>query len=338
MKILLVITKAELGGAQTFILHLARNLKLSGCDVCVVAGDGAFLPNELEKVNIPFYYFESLKRDASILTSYKFIREFYRFLKKNKFDIVHLNSTNTLLAAVSIKLLKQKPRIVFTVHGLSLVDNNSAVGVWIRHGFRIFYSIFLKLVDKIIFVSKKNYEEALQNKIVRQGEVIYNAISITASDFLSQEDARRYFFDNYNINLDNTYLLGSIGRLAYPKNYDFLIGIFPKIKAIFPNAHILIIGTGPHKSDYLKKIQGDPVYKDFHLVGAIPFSYRYLKAFDVFILPSIFEGLSISLLEAMYSGVPILASAVGGTGEILNSTTKLILSRNWLILEKMPPL
>ena len=318
MRILLVITKSDLGGAQTFVLHLARHLKQLGHHVEVVAGDGDFLLTELSKNAIDFQYIESLKRKANLLTSCQFIIEFYKYLKKNRFDVIHLNSTNTLLATISVLFLRFRPKVVFTVHGLSLVDNNSRVNTMLQWIFRTFYKIFLPLTNKVVFVCNTNLKEALQKKIVTSGEVIYNGIATRDMTYLSQSDSKKFFLEHYNIDFSNAFILGSIGRLAHQKHYDFLIQTFPKIKKLIPNAKVIIIGDGPNANIYREMIKTDPIYKDFHLIGPLHYSYQYLKAFDVFVLPSIFEGLSISLLEALFADLPILASNIGGNGEIVN--------------------
>ena len=124
MKILLVITKSEIGGAQVFVLNLARALQQAGLYVEVAAGEGNFLFEELQKHNISYHYLNSLKRDFSVLNSFYFIFDLHRLLKRNNYDIVHLNSSNTLFGAISTYLLKKKPRTLFTFHGLSLLDKN----------------------------------------------------------------------------------------------------------------------------------------------------------------------------------------------------------------------
>ncbi len=73
MKILLVITKSEIGGAQTFVLNIARALNKIGYNVEVAAGAGDYLLEELKKNNITFHYLNSLKRDFSIISSINFI-------------------------------------------------------------------------------------------------------------------------------------------------------------------------------------------------------------------------------------------------------------------------
>jgi glycosyltransferase involved in cell wall biosynthesis len=288
-----------------------------GYDVQVAAGDGNYLEEELKKSNIPFHYLNSLKRNISLINSIYFIFDLYRLLRSGKYDIIHLNSSNTLIGSISSYLLKRKPKIVFTFHGLSFIDENFKIKWIIKFFAKLYFEVFLKTIDRTVFVSKLNYAESKQAKIVKYGEVIYNGLDEKELDILSAGEARVFFADKCEIDLSNSFLIGSTGRLAYQKNYEFLINNFLCIKKRIPKAKIVIIGDGPDRANYNEQIIKLGLTNDVFLVGSIKDSYKFIKAFDVFTLPSRYEGLSISLIEAIFAGVPILASNVGGNPEVV---------------------
>ncbi|MEW5843091.1 MAG: glycosyltransferase [Bacteroidota bacterium] len=319
MKILLVITKSEIGGAQVFVLNLARALQQAGLYVEVAAGEGNFLFEELQKHNISYHYLNSLKRDFSVLNSFYFIFDLHRLLKRNNYDIVHLNSSNTLFGAISTYLLKKKPRTLFTFHGLSLLDKNYKTSRTIKFLAKVYFRFFLQFVDKTVFVSKLNFDESNESGFIRNIEVIYNGLDEKEMSFLCKDEARKYFCDKCGTDFSDSFLIGTTGRLAYQKNYEFLINNFSLIKEKIPEAKIIIIGEGPNYDMFSKKICTLGIANDFFLVGPIKESYRYIKAFDVFTLPSRYEGLSISLIEAIFADIPILASDVGGNSEIVGN-------------------
>lgn len=321
MKILLVITKSEIGGAQVFILNLARSLKMLGHEVEVAAGDGDYLFNELSNNEIPCHYLNSLKRNVNVINSFYFIFDFYRLLKSKNFQVVHLNSSNTLIGAISSKLLKQKPKVVFTFHGLSLIDKHFNKNVVIKYFAKLYFRIFMNVADKAVFVSNLNYNELLEEGIVKSGEVILNGLDESKMKFFSPIDARKYLSQLCGTDLSNDFIIGSVGRLAYPKNYEFLIEKFSLIKKIIPNTKVIVIGDGSDKDKFQKRIIELNIQNEFFLVGAIKDSYQFIKAFDVFTLLSRYEGLSISLIEAIFAEVPILASNVGGNSEIVSITS-----------------
>ncbi len=201
---------------------------------------------------------------------------------------------------------------------MSFLDENFNTSFLIKPFAKFYFHFFLKLVDGPIFVSKLNYSVSKKANIISQGKVIYNGLDENELNYLSRDEARNFFKFKYNIDINGNFLIGSIGRLAYQKNYEFLIHNFSLINEKVPDIKIVIIGDGPYYNKLIKRIIKLGIQNNFFLVGAIKDSYKYLKAFDIFTLPSRYEGLSISLIEAIFSGIPILASDVGGNSEIVN--------------------
>lgn len=317
MKILLVITKAEIGGAQVFVLNLARGLKKEGKDVSVAFGEGDYLPLELEKEDIPYFRMKYLKRSRNPIDTISFIKELRLIIQENNFNVLHLNSTNTLPGVLAAKLAKKGTQTIFTVHGLSVLDINYKASKVIKLAFRMYFKLFIKFVDKIIFVSKYNFLEAKENNIIKKGEVIYNGLGLDSSYFLEKDVARHELEKISGFNFQDSFLIGSIGRLVSAKNYQYLINNWRFIKKIKSNAKLIIIGEGSERKRYEKLIEENHFEKDICLAGEKTEASRLLKGLDLFILPSIYEGLSISLIEAVLAQVPILASDVGGNSEVI---------------------
>ncbi len=315
MKILLVITKAEIGGAQVFVLNLVKGLKRRDYQVCVAGGEGEYLKEELNKIGINYHRFKNLKRGFNPIRNLQFIKELKNYIIKNNFDVVHLNSTNSLLGVFSLKKIKNINKI-FTVHGLSLVDQNYKGMKFLKNMFKIFFKLSFKCIDKIVFVSRLNYNYAIDSNIVnpKKSVLIYNGVEIDEDKIYSKEKVKKLLSFS-----EDSFIYGSIGRLAYPKNYEFLIHNHRKVKEIIPKAKLLIIGEGPERSKYEGLIKTYGLESEVILYGELKDAHRYLKVFDLFVLPSIFEGLSISLIEAVMSNIPTIASKVGGNEEVTGS-------------------
>jgi len=135
--------------------------------------------------------------------------------------------------------------------------------------------------------------------------------------------------------LNRMYVVGSIGRLAYPKNYEFLIKTFPDILKAKPNVICIIIGDGPDRNSLQLLADSLQLQDKVFLIGEIKDAYKYLKAFDLFVLPSIYEGLSISLIETLFAKVPTLAANVGGNAEILDKEQLYSLKNKQEFIEKI---
>lgn len=324
MKILIVITKSEIGGAQVFALNLARGLKKAGVEVVVAGGPGDYLPAELQKSDIAFHRFQKLERSRNPFKALEFIGELSQYAREGHFDVVHLNSTNALLGVWGLKNIKT----VFTVHGLSLIDQRHQALAPIKAAYKLFFRLAFKKLNKIIFVSRLNFEFAKKSGLLRGGLeqksfLIYNGVNFDDGDLLGREEARAELAKALNLDPETTadfkesFIYGSIGRLAYPKNYEFLISSHLAIKASKPNAKILIIGEGPEREKYENLVKLYKAQDSIFLTGEMTGASKYLKAFDCFVICSIFEGLSLSLIEAHQAGVPSLASRVGGNEEIV---------------------
>src|SRR6056297_364559 len=359
MKIFLLITKAEVGGAQMSVLNLARGLKDRGVEVKVGFGEGEFLPQELKKEGIPYTRFKNLKRTHNPLINLFFIREVKKYFDKNKFEVVHINSSNALFAALGVKLSRTKPKTVFTFRGMSLLDDNYRQTPFLKVFYKIFFKFFLKFVDEPVFVSKHNLELGKKLGLVKKENLVYNGLDKSVLNFYTQEEAKEKLQSHLSAShskeggsgflplsegeikrgcedkeeiegavrgdfpFQDYFLIGSIGRLAYQKNYEFLINIFPEILKIKPNAIAVIIGDGPKKEEYEEMIREKKLQNNIFLVGSLSNASRYLKAFDLFILPSRYEGLSITLIETLFAGVPVLTTRVGGNPETLPSEQEL---------------
>ena len=320
MKILIIVTKSELGGAQVFVRNLAHGLKARGEEVVVAGGPGEYLPAELKSASIPFYRFKNLERSYNPFKVFKFSRELKEYVAREKFTTVHLNSTNALFGVWTLANLKTKPNVIFTVHGLSFLDPNHQTNFLVGFLYKLFFKSAWRKVNSLVFVSRLNYLSALKQGLTKTGEVIYNGLDLASDYFLSPEAARQVLADKIGLggeDLANSYIYGSIGRLAYPKNYEFLINAHREVKKIKPQAKLIIIGEGPERGKYETLIKSYRLEKEVYLAGEIKEAGRYLKAFDLFVLSSVFEGMSLSLMEARLAQVPVLASRVGGNEEIV---------------------
>jgi glycosyltransferase involved in cell wall biosynthesis len=317
-KILIVITKGDVGGAQMLVYNLARGLKQKGLDVAVGMGEGTFLRTKLSEEQIPIVHFKYLQRNSNPFALIFFIFELKSFLKKERYDAVQFNSSNSLPGALGVKLADHTIKTVFTVHGLSVLDKNYKASGAFRMIYRLFFKFFLGYVDMPVFVDHHDLEEACALGIVKNGTLIYNGLDEDAFHFMPKDIARRMLSEKIGRDASSLFVIGSIGRLSYQKNYEFLIRSFSELLAIAPNAIAVIIGEGPKRPLYETLIKELRLEDRIILLGEIPDASGYLKAFDLFILPSRYEGLPITLTECLFAGVPVLASNVGGNREVAN--------------------
>lgn len=331
MKILIIITKGNIGGATNFVFWLAEKLKEKGIEVKVGFGEGEYLKENLKKEKIDFINFHWLKRTKNPLANLLFIFEIKKFLEKEKFNVVHFNSTNALFGAIGAKISKSKPKTIFTFHGLSILDPNYKTPF--KWFYFLIFKFLLKFIDIPVFVCQANLKWAKEKKLIKEGVVIYNGIE--TPEFLERELARRFFERKIKISLKDRFLIGSIGRLDYSKNYEFLIKIFPEILKVKPETILIIIGEGQERKKLERLIEKLNLKEKIFLIGEIKDASKYLRGFDLFVLPSRYEGLAITLIETLFAQIPVLASNVGGNEEIVGKECVFELNHKKEFLEKL---
>ncbi|OGH65933.1 MAG: hypothetical protein A3J66_01805 [Candidatus Magasanikbacteria bacterium RIFCSPHIGHO2_02_FULL_47_14] len=321
-KILLVITKADIGGAQVSTMSLARELVNKGWSVCVGYGqDGSFLEEKMAVSHIDHYRFRSLRRGVNIIKSLSFIREIRQFVKKDQPDIVHFNSSNALVGAVGVHLARTDTKVVFTHRGLSLLDPTAHEQVWKRRVYIFLFRFLTKFVDQQIFVSEANKHEAEKMGLAQRSRVIYNGLNPEDTHFLPNKKAREFFLSRTgHAPGSQTTLLGSVGRLAYQKNFEFVIPHIAALTQDIPDILYFVIGDGPDKKKLQTLIKKYRAEKHIFLLGAVADAHRFLRGLDIVLLPSRYEGMSITLLESLFAGIPAIASDVGGNKEVLGDT------------------
>ena len=195
------------------------------------------------------------------------------------------------------------------------------------------YSIFVRILKKIqlwvatraekVVVPSEYLKRVVNNWGIHKNkiEVIYSAVRKTGP--LGRKDALRKL-----LRFDGKLII-SVGRLVPWKGFTALIEIMPNILKKNKDAKLLIIGSGPDEKKLERLIQKHNLHNNVILTGAIERStlLRYIRASDVFVLNSGYEGLSHQLLEVMSVGVPIVTTKAGGNPEIIQDGKEGILVR-----------
>lgn len=320
MKVLLVTTKGTAGGAQVFVADLAHSLTKLGQEMLVAAGAGEFLISKLKNYNISFRPLKSLTGPISLISLFDFIREIRRVVLEFRPDVVHLNSSHVLVAILALLSLSPRPKLIFTMHGLSVLDPNYEQAKRKKLFYKLVYSFFLKRLDETVYISQQNMADrpSLREK---RTSLIYNGFSC-AERKLDRAAQRQEISRLTGADLSQTLIVASIGRLAYQKNYEFLISNWPAVLADRPTARLVIFGHGEEEAKLRALIKKNKLEAKVYIINIAP-AEPYLAGADFYLQSSRYEGLPYSLFEAMAAGLPILASDVGGIREMLLSDQQL---------------
>jgi glycosyltransferase involved in cell wall biosynthesis len=319
-RILLCITLAEQGGAQGFVLKLAKYLQKQGHEVKVVAGAGEWLKDECDRQNIPFIQISSMKREISPLQDLKAARELRCLLKAEKPDVIQLNSTKmgilgSLAASYQLPATSYPPpRVVYRIGGWVFLEQLPA---WKKSLYKTLEKISARWKDVIICVHPGDEDVAREAGIRPRGSLmaIPNGIDIDVFDeaLLTRAEARRRLQLS-----ENDIVFGTIANFFPPKNLPAYMEACKQVAEIFPHAKFVIIGDGMERNAIEHKCAELELQNHVLLPGKIENASTLMSAFDAYALPSSKEGMSFSLLEAMAASLPIIATDVGAAKWMLS--------------------
>ncbi len=244
--------------------------------------------------------------------------QIHQLLKHTQFDVLHTHGGTAgfwirLVAAMS----KKRPAIVHTYHGLHYLNVLEKTGQAIqqrikRVSFKLIDRFLLSYTDRIICVCKSDYNKAIAAGVatVERTSIVYNGIEVDKfSSPLDRVIARQIF------NLDPTeFVFGNVGRLHEQKGHKFLLQAIAKMTN---RARLVIIGDGRLRNELVTLTDRLEISDRVSFLGARADICEFLSAIDVFIMPSLWEGQPIALLEALAIGKPCIASAVDGIPEII---------------------
>lgn len=313
MKILYIITKSNWGGAQRHVFDLATYFKVQGHEVIVALGGEGVLRDRLREAGITTRPISGLKRDVEIKGELSSFTEILKLIKDEKPDLLHLHSTKAGgLGALAGRILRVK-KIVFTAHGWAF---NEERPLFQKIGIALASWATMLLCTHIITLSERETGQAQAFPFVSR-KLRMIPLGIHHPKFYASQSARMLLEQKAGISLDKKTVVGTIAELHPNKGLIYAINAFEKIAKHSPSTIFYIIGNGEQKEQFELIIREKGLEKNVILAGYIEHAVEYLKAFNIFLLPSLKEGLPYVLLEAGAAGLPVVATTVGGIPEII---------------------
>lgn len=323
-RILYLITKANWGGAQRYVFDMATAAKTAGYEVAVAFGTGGLLVKKLMEADIRTIALPDVERDVAmfgtgtnvphtrtIISSIKrelaVLRHLVKLFKEEKPDIVHVNSSKMGGVGALAGRIAGVPRIIFTAHGWAF---NEVRPWWHYLTFRFLYMLTLWLSHKTICVSDAicrdmSFVPFASMKVIRHG--------MESPAFIQRSKARDKLLPEHK----DGFWIGMVSELHPVKRVEDAVDAFVELNGLRPDSILVVCGEGERKEDLMARIRHYGLEKRVFLVGFVEEASRYLKAFDLFLMPSRSEALGLALIEAGYAGLPSIASRVGGMPEIV---------------------
>ncbi|RHW42764.1 glycosyltransferase family 1 protein [Neobacillus notoginsengisoli] len=313
MKILYVITGADIGGAQKHLLYLSDCFKKKGHEVHVVLGEDGPLQHELLKQNIDVTIIP-IPRTIVLRQDFKALKKLFLFIKNGKYDIVHSHSSKAGIIARLAGFLNRIDKNIFTAHGFVFTDptlsaKKRTMYLWLEKLFSYFST-------DIITVSAFDYHQGKANGINgRKMSIIHNGIpekAIISSPVLTQKQQRLRQRDKK--------VIGFVGRFASEKNLDMLLRVAARFTG--QNVAFWLIGDGPLYGHYQNVITRRNLEEIVLLKGHQDNVLGWMDNMDAMIITSHKEGLPFVLLEACGRGLPVISTDVGGVKEVVDPDGK----------------
>lgn len=294
MRILHVITRSDLGGAQSVVINLANSM-CRNHEVIVVAGEDGPMWDALD-VGVRKIKIQEIVRPVSIIKDLTALLKLKRLYISLKPDIIHLHSSKIGILG---RLAFPKQKIVYSVHGFDSI----------RLAYRKFLPLekLLKNQCKAIVLASNYDKQNIINEGIKDNlYVVYNGVHTPRSDSdLFIEGLKKY-----------EKVIMCIARISPQKRFESYI----EIAKLLPKYAFVWIGAD-------RKYENLP--DNLFCLEGMPNAKRYIQLADIFVLPTNYEGVPIVIIDALSYGKPVVSSNVGGISEvILNNQNGFVVDNN----------
>lgn len=303
MKVLVLGMTENYGGVESFIMNYYRRFNHSKVIFDFLTNTFQPIAYESELKKYGCHIYRIVKKSSNYFEYHKAVNHFFK-VHAREYEVIWQNA-NILSNIDYLKLAKKYGIKIRIIHS---------------HNTQNIYRGYIRIIRGLMHKRNKKRIDSYANifwacsesaskffytdKIRKKARIIPNAINI--SDVTFSKDKRKKIRNSYN--LAKNYVIGNIGRLSVQKNQTFTLNVFKRALKIEPKLKLILVGDGEKKDALITQINEMGLNKNVILTGTRKDIGALLSAFDLFFFPSLFEGLSVAILEAQANGVPILSS------------------------------
>jgi len=292
-----IMGKMNSGGVESCVMNYYRNIDRTKVQFDFIVIEGSTLPQreEIEKLG------GNIIEIPSYIHIFKYIIELIKIFKQNKYKIVHSHlNTLSILPLFSAYIAKVPNRIA---HSHSTSNKEETIKNILKNILKPFSKIFAtkfiacsEYAGRWLFGSK-----AFENKKI---EIMKNAIDL--DKFKYDKEIRSQV--RKELNIEEKFVIGHVGRFMKQKNHEFLIETFYEVQKKREDSILLLIGEGPLEEKIKKKVKLLNIEEKVIFLGAKNNVNEYMQAMDLFVFPSLYEGLGIVVIEAQALGITCICS------------------------------
>jgi glycosyltransferase involved in cell wall biosynthesis len=301
--LLFILQTFRTGGSERIVKDLCENLDPDKFNCFVVALVGGEMEKEFRDAGIPAHCVHKKGRDAR-----KIMAELSGYVKSNRIDVVNAHHFSPFFHGLYGARINGA-KIFFTGHTCPEIDSIGMFWSWVG-------TVLLHLSDGAIGISEDVSHSIVKKFRARRSKVstIVNAVNHKRFEIEIDVGRKR---QELGI-LDGERIVGSVGSLGQQKNYPNLLKAFKILRGQMSDVKLLIVGEGKRREELSALIRSLGLEGKALLLGARLDVPELMKIMDVYCLASFYEGLPLTILEAMAAGVPIVATDVIGINEVVH--------------------
>lgn len=314
VKVLHIVTKLELGGAQKNVLSILETLDKKKYNLFLVSGkEGILVKDALALKGVEVNLIWPLYRQINLFFDLLAIYEIYRYIKKKKIEIVHTHSSKAGILGRWAAKLAGVPVIVHTIHGWEFHQ-------WQNSFLNLLYSslerITARITTSFVAVSQYDIQAGLKRNIGTQKKYHLIRYGIKKEDFSNIRVDIKSKKEELAFNSGSS-VVGMIACFKPQKSPLDFIKVAQRVSKTVPEARFLLVGDGKLRKAIESLIQRSALNSKVILTGWRRDIPRIISLLDIVVLSSLWEGLPLVVLEAMAGAKPIVATSVGGIPELI---------------------
>jgi len=322
-RVLFVITQSELGGAQRFLSSLTSHLDKDIYEFLIAvgsSGNGDFL-RILKAEGIPYQTLKFLKREPS-LNDIKAVFEIRSFVKNYRPDVLFLNSSKAGFIGSLATVFPTRINALKVIYRIGGWTFNDPWPEWKKYLWVVLEWLSAKWKDIIVVNNQHDFEQAKKLKIKPRSQMVlvHNGIETYKINLMPKKEALEKIIEKasktFGRNIEVKNIIGTIANFYPTKGLEYLIQAADYFRDD-NDIVFFVIGDGELRPELEQMIREKGLERKVFLLGKIPDAYRFLPAFDIFVLPSVKEGFPWTLIEAMAAKLPVVATEVGAVPEII---------------------
>lgn len=309
------------GGIENYILNYSNSLdKQKFCfDYVNIYNEKLCFEDEFKRQGSIIYKLPNYYRHP-----FKYMKQMKNILNRNNYNIVHCNmNSGVMIFPLIVAKMCNVKMIISHAH-----NSSSDKGLLKEILHNLIKNVIPVFANTYFSCSEKAGAWFYNKKIINSNKYffIHNAIDVKKFSFSNIE--RKKMRKVLNINND-TFVIGHVGRFVPQKNHSFLIDIFNEVNKINSNSILLLIGQGPLVNEIKEKVEKYSLTEKVFFLGQRRDLDKLYQIFDVFVLPSIYEGLPLVGVEAQASGLPcVFSSSITEEVKINDNVEYVSLERN----------